>query len=495
MRKLILLLLISSPVLLYGNHPDVLQCVPGSPAMFKFLTRNIVTLKDGQTQVFENWCYKQTTVSLKWVGKAEITITMEGKNKKDLFCSDTFLITSILDYQLHTKFFGEKSTYTFKISTDADINYVQANGISLMPVCDKLRNILPDIMETLFIFSDNIFSFLPNWVIDRMKEKNFKRLEKLTGIKSVQRNVKKPIDYNWLVSNVKSGDVYCQYSNGGGSTVILFGTGGVCSHVGMFLWEGDTLYSVESNPPDIHRFVTKTWLKDVQSDPGNLLVLLQLSDENRAKFDVSKAWATYYKYQGRPYGWDNILYSFWDTPQNSFSQLGNSDIMMTYVAILSKNPKSNQAVQLIVEQGLNRRLGTQGLSFEQILDELGNRKMTLGQLGAVPETEEWTYGSDKRSRYICSAFVTKLLIDSGVLKNYNIVPQEQTPNDVYNFKIYKQTGIPLECSLNDPYLPYCQLNGQKALLPFKYYNQIAPYDHVNERCPGIAPEYARPKNC
>lgn len=145
-------------------------------------------------------------------------------------------------------------------------------------------------------------------------------------------------------------------------------------------------------------------------------------------------------------------------------------------------------------QGLNIRLGTKGLSFGEILEQLAARSMTLGELGRIPEDPSWRYGEDNGHRYMCSALIAQILKESGVITK-DILPHEFTPNDVYNLNIYKPANqLPAECRLNDPYLPYCQLTGHRALLPFKYYNSITPYDHMNESCPNLAP-FIRPPGC
>lgn len=144
---------------------------------------------------------------------------------------------------------------------------------------------------------------------------------------------------------------------------------------------------------------------------------------------------------------------------------------------------------------MSRRLGNTNLDFDGILNELANRRMTIADLGTIPEKKEWRYGPDNGPRFVCSVFAVMLLIDGGVLPN-TIYPHEFTPNDVSNLKIFKQgSEIPIECRQNDPLLPYCQITGHRSLLPFKYYNSIVPYAHMNENCPSLAPLYNRPDGC
>lgn len=476
-------------------HADVLQCDPSSPHMFKFLGNNIVNLNENQIVTFESFCFKSNKATFAWKTATDAVVTIESHDKRNLFCTDAFVITSMMEVKMETKFWSGKTTYEFKFKTPEDQAYVRGNGIVVVPLCDKLRHIIPDVIDTAAMFADKLGNALPKWLQTSIRKKNYKRLEELTGAKSVTRKVKQQLSADWLDKNVQSGDVYCEYGGDSVAVTIVFGTGGVCNHVGMFLrGEDGVLYAVESNPPSITMYKATDKIKVNSKDDSNFVILM-LDDENRAKFDVKKAWATARSYMGVIYGWDNIVFSFWDTPENSFTQLANAEILMTYIAFLEKIPATKDFASQLVNEALNHRLGTTGLSFPQILDTLGQRKMTIGQLGQIPEDPNWTYGADKGKRYICSAFVTRLLIDAGVFGSLDIKPHEMTPNDVYNFKIWRTSKIPAECTLNDPYLPYCQVTGSRALLPFKWWNAIAPYSHMNEHCPSIAPLYERPAGC
>ena len=491
-----LLLLVSSCLSGVALPSDLEECKPGSPAMFKFLGANAVNIKEGQTATFEGFCFAKNTATLKWLSTTKVEITIDSQDKRSALCTDEMIITSFMDLQFRTQFFTGASKSVFTLTYESDQQYVKNIGISIIPLCDKIRNLIPDLIATAGLFSADLMPFLPKWALRKLQNDNFRRLERLTGVKSVERNIKHNITYDWLARNVKSGDVYCAYSASGGSTAIIFGTGGVCSHVGMFLWEGTKLWFVETNPPSVHRYEASTYFNSIPKAGEDNFSILFLRDDLRSKFDVAKAWKTYYALEGSPYGFDNIIYSFWDTPKDSFTHLASVEILLTYVAILVRVPASKPLVSILIEQGLNNRLGTQGLNFEQIIEETARRGISIADLGAKPESPSYVYGTTQRGpRFICSAIVTKLLMDAGVLAGLNIVPQEMTPNDVYNMKLWKTTNLPVECVENDPYLPYCQITGHRALMPFRWFNSVTPYNHMNEKCPAIVPFLDRPDGC
>jgi len=122
--------------------------------------------------------------------------------------------------------------------------------------------------------------------------------------------------------------------------------------------------------------------------------------------------------------------------------------------------------------------------------------MTIQDLIAVVEVEGWNYtGMTPRDgrAFVCSSFVAAMYQAGGLLKNIN--GPEFTPRDVYTLAVFDiTTPRPQACIEADPTLPYCQLLG-KYRLTLPNYNTIKPYEHMAERCPGIAPDFFRPDGC
>lgn len=186
-------------------------------------------------------------------------ITVESHNKRSLLCSDELMVTSLVHVHLHKKEFPGKASFRMTFNQE-DLSYVKANGLSLIPLCDKLKNAIPDIISTIAIFFNPPNSkIIPPWLYKKLVDQNYRRVEKLTGAIWVDRKIKTPTTLDWINRNVKSGDIYCVYGEAGMGDVILFATGGVCSHVGMFLWEKGVLWMVETNPPQAHRQTVTDW--------------------------------------------------------------------------------------------------------------------------------------------------------------------------------------------------------------------------------------------
>ena len=118
---------------------------------------------------------------------------------------------------------------------------------------------------------------------------------------------------------------------------------------------------------------------------------------------------------------------------------------------------------------------------------------------AIPENEDWEYHGikprDGRS-FVCSSFVTAMYKAAGIIDK-NIVPQEIEDRGLYMMNLFNTTiDRPQKCIDVDPDLPYCQILGKYRLdIPEKELSSLEIYDHMDERCPSIAPDYFRPDGC
>ena len=479
------------------------QCIPGSPGMFKFLGHNIVKLQENLTATFQNFCFKNNQASFFFTSALEIEVNIYSTHPKDLLCSDTFFVTSITNMQIHTKFVRGASTHFMKLSSQEDADYIRANGLTIIPACDKLINFLPDIFETALLFTDYIgVKKLPPKVETYLQLKIYKKLEELGGQSSFERNPNAaPIDLNWLNANVRSGDVYCLFTPSSTDMLVLYGTGGNCEHTGMFLWDSSkVLWMVESNTPVVHKFTAQSWIHKLKAPTTYTMNLLRLRPDLSASFNADAAWSAFNQYNGFPYGYENFLFSFLDTPEDNVTPFMNTDLILTMVAIADKLPIPTVQADITqyVLEAMNHRLGTQNLDMNGLLEQMAIQKLSIGQVMAIPENPNWTYGVGtpfEGKRFICSAMTTYLLKAGGALGDVTVVPQEFTPNDVFNLNIWEQASQrPALCVSNDPKLPYCQLSGMRSLVPFRF-SAFTPYNHMNESCPALAPSYQWPTVC
>jgi hypothetical protein len=73
-------------------------------------------------------------------------------------------------------------------------------------------------------------------------------------------------------------------------------------------------------------------------------------------------------------------------------------------------------IQIMFLDGLNKRLGTKGLSFEQVAALAAEREMDMQDLMASPEQDGWQYAGEFPSElsYVCSAYVSSMYKVAGL---------------------------------------------------------------------------------
>lgn len=160
---------------------------------------------------------------------------------------------------------------------------------------------------------------------------------------------------------------------------------------------------------------------------------MELSDENRAKFDADKAWKFFQSIENLPYGLENILFSFLDTREGNVLQIASLEGALVYANILDGYSFGVSVFDKLVGDALNNRLKTEGLNYKELVYEAERQGTSIIKLLLIPEKEGLLYGKGEvRSvRYICSAMVVATFMRAGLLGGKTILPNEFSPKDVY----------------------------------------------------------------
>lgn len=149
-------------------------------------------------------------------------------------------------------------------------------------------------------------------------------------------------------------------------------------------------------------------------------------------------------------------------------------------------------------EGLNHRLGTYNLTMPEVRAEASRLGLGFGELLAIPERDTWEYSyapyPGSGPSFGCVQFVVSVLKAGGVFGGLDVQATEFTVRDAYQLAVWSSDlgVLPRACQAQGR--PYCQLMGRYRMdLPG--FNTIAPYAHMNERCPSLPPDYERPAGC
>lgn len=161
--------------------------------------------------------------------------------------------------------------------------------------------------------------------------------------------------------------------------------------------------------------------------------------------------------------------------------------------------KFPEITEIFLNEPLNKRLGTIGLKTGELAIEAGKRNISMIQLITMPERDGLEYTSIKPKdgrAYVCSSYIVAFYKEAGLFEGLDIEANEFTPKDLYelNFFDNKWVSQDLNCLTDNPDQPFCQFIGKYRMI-FHNYGTIAPYSHMNERCPMIPQHFIRPLGC
>lgn len=222
---------------------------------------------------------------------------------------------------------------------------------------------------------------------------------------------------------------------------------------------------------------------------------MPLSAESRAKFDVEKANEWFRSVEGLPYGYHNFLYGWVDTAEDNWPAVLGKDLVPVAFAMIEKISKNT--TDIFFTGALNKHLGTDGLNITEIAVEAATRGLNISEVMAMVEVDGWKYKGEYHDglSMVCSSFVANYWKAAGIFGDLNIYGQEWGPKDVYQVDIFdKEFQRPQVCVNADPDQPWCQLRG-KYRMTFPGFSSIPMYDHMNEKCVSLAPDFVRNEGC
>jgi len=417
-----------------------------------------------------------------------------------MFCKDGILFANNELRHFEIFFRAGQHKITFNMDSPEAQADVAHNGINMFLVCDGIVHEVESILRTAELFvggltlnPDPSKYFNSSYVPKGMEDANLRFLRTAMNYTMEKRETTNV----WIdESEIHSGDFFPVIRMDGLAPMIMYGSGAYASHSVVSVWYPDGLYMVESTDGwywpvgGIQKTPYKQWME--QAERASYFVShLPLNEEYRNKFNVEAAREFAEGAIGLPYGYHNFLWGWIDTPRDNLPPALPAELLPVAFSWLETFDRT--LTDKYMGEALNMRLGTEGLSLTELTMVAAERDMSLLDVMAMVEVDGWEY-SDGRSM-VCSAFVTSVWKAAGLFEGMDINGVEFTPADVYRMKFYDETTPrPQQCIDADPTLTHCQLLGNyRMYLP--QYNSVEPYEHMNEHCSSINPDYFRPEGC
>lgn len=193
-------------------------------------------------------------------------------------------------------------------------------------------------------------------------------------------------------SYIGSGDFFGAIRLDGMSPMIMYGTGAHLSHCITSLWIEGELYMIESQGGEywpvqaIQRTPYRTWVQYAKNADMNV-VWLPLRDDLREKYDEKAVLKWFEEVETLPYGFHNFMWGWIDTPYDNFPDVLPSTLVAPVFGLFERiDPADTKRILL---EPLNKRLGTQDLDLKQVVAEANRRGMTIEEVYAIPEMDDW----------------------------------------------------------------------------------------------------------
>ena len=470
-------------------------------------------------------CFADVSASMRKVSASSYALTFELKGATSSLCSDAYLLATVEGFKLETfscvspfrRLCNHKATVEWDASnaTAAELFDVDTKGVRVFRFQDDAVSTLKELETTLTLFEP----LETQQVSDGAAAANRDFLSKYAGVNVSERSVQS-VDVDEAL--IHSGDFFGVLRLDGLDPMLAWAMGSVTGHTVLALWMDEPqqprqLYIVESTNNNsywqvngIQRTPYRQWLKQAKNASYNV-VWAPLSPAAAAAFNESAASAYFFTQEGFDYGYHNLLWGWQDTVSANYPCLPPSfslcltphHVQILFAFIDRVLPTIGD---VLFSQAWNKRLGTEGLSFAELLQAANQTvKIPAEQVPVLVERDEWQYAT---SRYgapavgpaqVCCVFVCNVWKAAGLFANLSSAFQcaEQTNFDDYSLDFLTTLGpqLPKQCSSADPSNPLCQLEGKYSLELGPAYGTRSPYPHMGESCPSLAPDYSRPAKC
>jgi len=467
-------------------------------------------IPDGAQVTWQGMCFTESSAKAT-TSNSSILLTITLAKPKTLLCSDSFLIADVAQISLHTyTTHGDKQiTWTLPSNlTSADLWDLHTNGLRIFMFAEEITTIAVSVTDTALLFEP----LATKAVGESAAARNMEFLSKYAHIPMTKRNI---TDVKLNASDINSGDFFGVVRLDGLDPMLGWAMGSTTGHTTIALRDANTgvLYVCESTAKSsywdtngIQCTPYDTWFDKAKAASYNV-VHLPLAPEYRAAFNETAAWNWFRTVEGLDYGYETLLWGWVDTVSDNYPCLPpdfNRCLSWDIINVLF--PVGSKIVTqftMLWKQAFNHRLGTSDLEFADMMQVATSQGIEVDTIPTLIEQDSWTYATTRNGQpavgpsMVCCVFVCTMWKVSGMFGALGdqINCEELTNWDDYSMLVFDKDYVrPQACVEADPTNEVCQILGEYTL-NLNNYNSKAPYPHIAEHCPSLAPNYNKPADC
>ena len=518
----------STAVQMGAEKPQAVSSEASTYPYWRMIPAYMGSLIPGQgaswTNVNSTGCFGAVSAGSYRNDDGTYTLSFTVKDANSVLCADSYLLATLEGYMVHTiscltafdsSFCDHTESVTWTPADDASVAElwdIENKGIRAFRFTDDLLTTTEELTHTLNLFEP----LLTPTVSDEAAAANIDFLAKYANVSIHQRDVQTvPIDE----SLIASGDFFGVMRLDGLDPMLAWAMGAHTGHTVLALREppNDQLFIVEATNNNsywdtngVQKHPYNEWMVKAKAASYNV-VWAPLNPTARAVFNATAALEYFSTVEGFDYGYQNILWGWQDTVEDNYPCLPPSfgDLCLTphHVQILFGvlDRAVNATANIIFLQAWNKRVGTDGLSFAEVLMYANQTAGIQAQdIPVIVEKDSWVYETTRFGEpavgpaLVCCSFVCNVWKAGGLFGDLarEINCAEQTNLDDYTLDFLTTPNpLPSLCAKADPNNPLCQLEGDYSVNLGDVYGTRQPYAHMDEWCPSRAPGYERSTTC
>ena len=514
---------------LQAERPQAVSSEASTYPYWRMIPAHMASLIPGQSSEWtgdksSGACFGHVSAISYRESDGSYTLSFKLKDAHSVLCSDTYLLATLEGLMVHTftclsllgsSLCDHSESVTWKPASDAsaaELWDIDNKGVRVFRFTDDIVTSIEQLTSTLNLFSP----LLSASVSDEAAAANIDFLAKYANVSIHKRDVQTvPVDD----ALIQSGDFFGVMRLDGLDPMLAWAMGAHTGHTVLAVRNTSSGYLYiheatnnnsywDTNGVQVHPY--HEWLAKAKKANYNI-VWAPLTQAARAQFNATAALEYFASVEGFDYGYQNILWGWQDTVEDNYPCLppsfGDLCLKPAHVQILfgALDRAVNATANVLFLQAWNKRVGTQGLTFAQVL-QYANQSAGIRaeDIPVIVEKDSWVYETTRHGvaavgpALVCCSFVCNMWKAGGLFADLTreINCAEQTNLDDYTLDLltYPAT-LPKECSSADPHNRLCQLEGAYSVDLGEAYGTRTPYAHMDESCPSRAPAYDRPDKC